>query len=63
MSGPRRPRNLDGYVSKAVAAENLRQFADAIERQPSPLVKWNINVWYWNPEWSKASDTSKGAPL
>lgn len=59
MSKPRRPRNLDEYSSAEDAARGLEALAADLRASADihPLVRWYINVSYWNPAWEE----TKGA--
>ena len=51
----RTPRDLDRYATARAVAVWLRRKADEIERAGSvaPLVKVDLEVSNWNPDWAK----------
>jgi hypothetical protein len=57
----REPRKLSDYCSAVEAAEGLEQLAATIRANAEirPLVKWYLNLSFWNPDWTdrfKASE-------
>lgn len=49
----RPPKNIETYLPATEAADALIELADNLKRlgKSGHLVKWSINLSYWNPDW------------
>lgn len=56
MAGPRKPKNLDEYIPRSDMADWFELLAKNIRSGMgggAPMMKCNIQFYYWNPLWEK----------
>lgn len=58
----RKPKNIADYEPAAVIAAHFEDLANDIRQQtPGTLMKFAVQLWWWNPEWEDAPKAK--APL
>jgi len=64
MSGPRKPRDLDKFMSVKDSANWLRRFANEVERNelPTSVLSISITIRRWDDSWNKLRTPVANAP-